>query len=124
MNNDKTRNLLSWVAGGQQHTQIVLRFLETQGVRLLGWVHKDQTTAILELNRRAWFAVWDNGGEIGVEEINTRKTPRMIPYTANGVAIKSPETVAYRIFAAMRGDEIDWELTIDIGSKPMFLKWD
>lgn len=105
----KKQNLLSWVVDGRQHTKTLLSLLAEQGIFLRGWID-DEKTAILEKQGRL-FTVWDNGGEIGVERINTSYL-RMIPYVSNGVAV-TLETLAYRLLAAVRGEEVDWNLTID-----------
>ena len=62
-----------------------------------------------------WFDLCDNGGEVNVEPINAPE--RLKPYFRDGVVsvastsnsfTLTAETMAYRIWRAMTGQEIDW----------------
>jgi len=55
------------------------------------------------------FFVWDNGGEIGVEIINSGKIPRFAPIIEH----EGTYTTAFRVAALLRGDEIDFQTTLD-----------
>ena len=72
-----------------------------------------------------WFDLCDNGGEVNVGPINTPE--RLRPYfpdgtvsvasTANSFTLTA-ETMAYRIWCAMTGQEIDWNKNDMIPAHP------
>ena len=72
-----------------------------------------------------WFDLCDNGGEVNVEPINTPE--RLKPYFPDGVVSVAStsnsftitaETMAYRIWCAMTGQEIDWNKNDTIPAHP------
>ena len=61
------------------------------------------------------YRMWvlsDNGGEINVEAVNDPDSLRSVPFTSDADPVSAP-TLAYRIHAAIRGQEIDYRLTLD-----------
>ena len=72
-----------------------------------------------------WFDLCDNGGEVNVGPINTPE--RLKPYFPNGIVsvastattlVLTAETMAYRIWCAMNGQEIDWNKNDMIPAHP------
>ena len=72
-----------------------------------------------------WFDLCDNGGEVNLGPINTPEGLR--PYFPDGtVSVASTantftltaETMAYRIWCAMTGQEIDWDKNDMIPARP------
>jgi hypothetical protein len=72
-----------------------------------------------------WFDLCDNGGEVNVGPINTPE--RLKPYFPDGIVsaastaatlVLTAETMAYRIWCAMNGQEIDWNKNDMIPAHP------
>ena len=72
-----------------------------------------------------WFDLCDNGGEVNIGPINTPE--RLRPYFPDGTVsvastastmVLTAETMAYRIWCAMTGQEIDWDKNDTIPAHP------
>ena len=90
---------------------VVLRILKEEysntmnGFNILGFINNNKTS-IVELKGLTYY-MWDNGGEIGIEEINARyndnnNLPNMIPLISN------PLTMVYRIKQVFNNETIDY----------------
>ncbi len=62
--------------------------------------------------RSGRFLVWDNGGEIGVELINSGELARFVPTRWFGRPV-GPITMLVRLKTVLRGEEVDWEENLD-----------
>lgn len=58
------------------------------------------------------FMLWDNGGEFGVEEINSDKLAYFAPLRKWGMAV-GPMTMLYRVLCCARREGIDYDLDLD-----------
>ena len=96
---------------------VVLKILQQEyekvinGFNVKGFI-QDGNTAIVEL-KGINYNMWDNGGEIGIEEINARyynndKLAKMIPLTSWGLDI-DVLTLAYRCIKSFNGEPIDYD---------------
>lgn len=58
-----------------------------------------------------WHLVWDNGGEVGVEILNSSRVPRFAPMPENeGLSpTRAAATLAERIAAILRGEDMDFD---------------
>ena len=72
-----------------------------------------------------WFDLCDNGAEVNIGPINTPE--RLKPYFPDGIVsvastattlVLTAETMAYRIWCAMTGQEIDWTKNDTIPAHP------
>ena len=72
-----------------------------------------------------WFDLCDNGAEVNIGPINTPE--RLKPYFPDGIVsvastattlVLTAETMAYRIWCAMTGQEIDWNKNETIPAHP------
>lgn len=86
----------------------ILEIAEAQGVRLVTPPGHD--TVFVEY-RNTIFQVWDNGGEIGVEKVNSGDLPRFAPLTYFE-RVCTAWTMTYRLLAILRGAEIDFGFKI------------
>ena len=103
MNNGKMAAVLKIL---QQEYEKVMN-----GFNVKGFI-QNGNTAIVELKGLTYY-MWDNGGEIGIEEINSRyynndKLAKMIPLTSWGLDI-DVLTLAYRCIKAFNGEPIDYD---------------
>lgn len=56
-----------------------------------------------------WYYICDNGGEFNVGRVNHDSEMRSVPYTSNGYHnLLDGGTMAYRVSAVMREEEIDY----------------
>lgn len=67
---------------------------------------------VVEDARGRWWSVWDNGGEAGVELVNSGEVARFAPLTWHSTTLNAA-TVAYRVAAMMRGEDVDWDYRLD-----------
>lgn len=93
---------------------VILRILQEEygitmmnGFNILGFIHNNKT-ALVELSGLNYY-MWDNGGELGIEEINARyhdnnKLSSMLPFTS-----VDPLTMAYRIKQFFNNESIDYD---------------
>lgn len=58
-----------------------------------------------------WFSIWDNGGEIGVERLNSGELPRMVAarFYARGENQPNDSTLAMWVASAITGDSVDYD---------------
>ncbi len=54
-----------------------------------------------------WYLVWDNGGEVGVERINSKRMPRFFPLS-DGLVPLDAGTLLCRLGNVLRGERIDF----------------
>lgn len=77
----------------------------------LGWHIKaiGEANGSIILADYGWFFLCDNGGEFNVGKINDDASMRSIPYTdLSYFDLLDGGTMAYRVFCAIRGEEIDY----------------
>lgn len=91
---------------------------ECQQAEVIGFVHNQQT-AVVEHKNKSYF-IWDNGGEMGVEEINNEPGV-CVPMTCFGSPLNAL-TVAYRISQVLQDKEIDYDFAYSNEESTAFLK--
>ncbi|MCL4296196.1 MAG: hypothetical protein KJ077_10730 [Anaerolineae bacterium] len=118
-------NLLGWYHEGEALTERVLYFLSTQGIRKIvdlpnnggvivqtGFNHNPEFP---DDNNYQWFLLGDNGGEITVLHLNHHDSDnprnRSVPTTSDNYDL-TVDTIGYRIFTAIWGREIDYDLRL------------
>ena len=57
-----------------------------------------------------FFFVWDNGGEVGVQEVNSDDSRFFPPHWHDEPL--NVDTLAYRLICCLRGEEIDYALRV------------
>ena len=105
--------LFSWTHNDAELTAELLALLREQGAPAVGNI--GERTAILLWHNEHW-ALTDNGGELIIEKINSTGLSPHVPYTSNAFTMTTMTLVA-RILAAMRGQQIDYNLRIDYGTE-------
>jgi len=58
------------------------------------------------------FLLWDNGGEWGVERVNSGELARFVPTCWFGCP-RGPLIMLARVLAVLRGEEVDWQMNLD-----------
>lgn len=103
-----TVNLFGWIGHGIEATQRTLATLQAHwSVKV---VMQDNNIIVVEHPRSSdWFTLSDNGGEVNVERINHSDEMRSMPSTSNAFLLTA-ETMAWRIWCAMDGKEVDWSV--------------
>ena len=84
---------------------IMLKNYECTDMSIRGFIDSGHTAVVDYHNKD--FYIWDNGGEMGVEEINSGKS-RYAPMTNFGSPLNAL-TMAYRINQILQGKEIDYD---------------
>jgi hypothetical protein len=82
----------------------------SDGVRIV------QSEPLIIIDFGGWWLFHDNGGEINVEKINSGDIVRSISYTSNRHKVDTM-TMAYRLLATMRGDEVDYNFVAEYGQE-------
>jgi len=90
---------------------------ECEDARLLGFI-ENQKTAIVDYKHNAYY-LWDNGGEMGVEAINSN-CPVYAPMTIFSSSLNCL-TVAYRIDKLLKNEEIDYNFEYSNEESSAFL---
>ncbi len=96
---------------------IALEYGDFGGIRIHGYI-QNQKTAILQYENE-WYSMWDNGGEIGVEKLNSNN-PRYAPMTNFGSPLNAA-TMAYRITQILKDKEIDYDFKYENAESEAFL---
>lgn len=96
---------------------MALEYRELDDMKVIGFV-QNQQTAILQYENE-WFCAWDNGGEIGVEKMNTDMV-RYAPMTVFGSPLNSL-TMAYRLKQIFKNKDIDYDFKYDNHESEAFL---
>ena len=109
------QNIFTWKNDGEKKTtRFMLALSNHFGVKQVGNAGGDIIVTLpykrnpeIEYTPGEWFTLCDNGGEINVEPINHEERMRSIPYTSNEIQLTC-ESMAWRVWCAMTGQEIDW----------------
>ena len=96
---------------------LALENRENTDVRLIGYL-QNQQTAILQYENE-WFCAWDNGGEIGVEKLNTDMV-RYAPMTAFTSPLNAL-TMGYRLKQIFENKDIDYDFKYEDAESEAFL---
>ena len=105
-------NLYGWCSLETNHkaTRETLELLAEQGGKTIA----DMEHFIVVKYNDRWYTLCDNGGEINVEAVNLTETLRSVPYISNADTLTTG-TMLYRLLAAMRGEEIDYDWRAEFG---------
>jgi hypothetical protein len=109
---------------------VVLKILQEEykhvmnGFNILGFIHNGNT-AIIEFRNLTYF-IWDNGGELGIEEINKKynndELAAMIPLT-NFESELNALTIAIRCKQYFDGSKIDYSFKADLETNNQYCKY-
>ena len=97
---------------------IALVSRECDGVKTAGFIHNQQT-AIIDYKNTAYY-IWDNGGEIGVEKINSGMS-EFVPLSVFGNPLNAL-TVAYRIGQVLNEKSVNYDFLYNNEESSDFFK--
>ena len=104
--------------GHLQNILLALKENEKPGCTIRGYID-NQKTAVIAYGDNDYY-IWDNGGEIGVEVINSSEQYN-IPMTRYSTPLNAL-TVAYRIKQILDNKEIDYDFEHSDEKSEIFLK--
>ncbi len=106
--NKQSGLLFGWCNDNKALSRRFLARLEEQGCRKIA----DLSGGVIVEFHKDWYTLVDNGGELNIEKINFGNSIRSIPYYHTPPITIG--TMVYRVLAAMRGEEVDYNLAVDL----------
>lgn len=116
--------ILDWPCGKEVPMPVLMRLLAGEGYRTVMQRTPADGSYLVQADcyqptRGKYFFVWDNGGEVGVEELNSGKIPTFTPLTTSLCPNPGPLTLLVRVKTLLEGEEIDYEEDWDAPAPPL-----